>query len=1014
MSWATQYCAEPLTLSGGAEIKLTCVAVSEGNYQIIIEGTNLNGLGGSFYNPGAKDLRTAITSSTATKIVCEIAAESAPTVYTPLYVLCPGEQNISWPNDIEWGTCSDGDEKTASELAINATEKTLDASVPETFQIETTTAADYDGAITYASSKDGIATVSASGLVTAVGRGTATITVTAPETENFAASTKKLTVTVTGPINWEGVDWLTNSTQYKVVVDPEIGSQFGGIKKEDDNLWVGFPSAAFGACSIEYSAIGAGVSFPLSQFTMDYNQFTMVCQDVTYTFDVYNKDGELTDLSGINLALNKTANACINAATAGTSNNGNMGDRWASNGAKHYAAVGNDAEDWWSVDLGGFYEIDSIRIWFETAAPTDYDLLISNNGASWTVIGTYNAQPKTGQAATDANVYTFSEKVGRYVKIFARQGYADLAYGFSMWEFEVYGKRGTVEDANAPVLTKAELSGEPEWNQVKIAVAATDEEDGTVTSFHVVDATNGIDQVCTAVDGIITVTGLTGETTYNFTVTALDGAGNESNAIVVENVTTPIDDSVPLVAAAAPEARDAQWYRSLYSDTYTTALKHTFTLQNWGSTQGTEKVVEDNHYLLYDMSAGGTQVIWGENSENANAIVAKDEYRGSGTGVDASSMEYLHMDVWSKVAISGIKVLVNDDHLRTINLTGEGWQSIDIELANPVSANVNLSNVRWFKIVDINEPNRQKIAFDNIYFWRNAIDSDTEAPTDVTAEFAGSDLYTITLTLNAEEDNDDINYLVQLSGVDKATVAGKSGVAQSVVIKGLEAGTDYTFSVIAKDVVGNAAEAVEVNGSTKALPEAAPEPAATAANVKSLYSDKYESIVAISTYCQNWYAATTVHQIILAEENNTLYYDGLDNPSSFGWVFPAANAVGFQKLHMSIYPFKAGTIEIYPVIQPENQFHKVSPALNANEWNEVVLDYTENTFADFTQLGFTNYAGLGAFFLDNVYFFKDEPVIPSAIDNTNVGLKAVKLIENGQLIIIKNGIRYNVAGQVVK
>ena len=39
---------------------------------------------------------------------------------------------------------------------------------------------------------------------------------------------------------------------------------------------------------------------------------------------------------------------------------------------------------------------------------------------------------------------------------------------------------------------------------------------------------------------------------------------------------------------------------------------------------------------------------------------------------------------------------------------------------------------------------------------------------------------------------------------------------------------------------------------------------------------------------------------------------------------------------------------------------------------------------------------------------------PTAIDNTVVGEKAVKLMENGQLIIIKNGVRYNVLGTVIK
>ena len=108
---AKQYCQEPLTLNVGATIYLSCELVSDGQYRITVEGENLQGFGGSFYNPGAKDLRDAITSKTDTKIVCDIAAASAPSLYTPLYVLCPGEQNIGWPTDIDWtGTCGEGGE----------------------------------------------------------------------------------------------------------------------------------------------------------------------------------------------------------------------------------------------------------------------------------------------------------------------------------------------------------------------------------------------------------------------------------------------------------------------------------------------------------------------------------------------------------------------------------------------------------------------------------------------------------------------------------------------------------------------------------------------------------------------------------------------------------------------------------------------------------------------------------------------------------------------------------------
>ena len=47
------------------------------------------------------------------------------------------------------------------------------------------------------------------------------------------------------------------------------------------------------------------------------------------------------------------------------------------------------------------------------------------------------------------------------------------------------------------------------------------------------------------------------------------------------------------------------------------------------------------------------------------------------------------------------------------------------------------------------------------------------------------------------------------------------------------------------------------------------------------------------------------------------------------------------------------------------------------------------------------------------FVFNQEQVV-TGIDNANADIKAEKRIENGQLIIIKNGVRYNVQGQVIK
>ena len=43
-----------------------------------------------------------------------------------------------------------------------------------------------------------------------------------------------------------------------------------------------------------------------------------------------------------------------------------------------------------------------------------------------------------------------------------------------------------------------------------------------------------------------------------------------------------------------------------------------------------------------------------------------------------------------------------------------------------------------------------------------------------------------------------------------------------------------------------------------------------------------------------------------------------------------------------------------------------------------------------------------------------QKAVKDAIDNTTIAEKAVKIIENGQLVIIRNGVKYNAVGAVIE
>lgn len=151
--FAKQYCSEPLT-NGTNTIFLTCQKLSEGNYQILIEGEGLTGLGGSYVNAngvGGYYLNGDHQSVAAdgTSITCNISSTTDPTFYTPLYVIIEGVGEVPFgqPSDIEWGTC--GDVETDTEAPVMGTATLLGTPTHNSAQIQVSGATDNVGVTAY-------------------------------------------------------------------------------------------------------------------------------------------------------------------------------------------------------------------------------------------------------------------------------------------------------------------------------------------------------------------------------------------------------------------------------------------------------------------------------------------------------------------------------------------------------------------------------------------------------------------------------------------------------------------------------------------------------------------------------------------------------------------------------------------------------------------------------------------------------------------------------------------------
>ena len=509
-------------------------------------------------------------------------------------------------------------------------------------------------------------------------------------------------------------------------------------------------------------------------------------------------------------------------------------------------------------------------------------------------------------------------------------------------------------DTQVPVMDAASLDSKT-WNSAIINVAATD--NLGVASFFIVE----LDADFVASEGKITVDGLTQGTAYSFTIKAKDGAGNLSENSAEVSFTTDAHLTAPATAAPVPTWPAAQ-VKSLYSDSYSLAPSAIPNYNDcwWDCPNANEGDVEGNNYMLYDLYRNGMIGV-------------------SFANISVATMEKIHIDIWSSAAgtVTFRPITTggpNDP--QTLNLLGQQWNSFDLDMS--VFDGHNWADLYQyaFEYYQAGGLVGEYIAVDNIFFYRESELSDSEAPTNVTATAANS-FYSVKITAQAEDISGAVNFSVKNGDTEVATGAAASGAATTITVNNLTPGTAYNFNVIASDDAGNEAAPVAVAANTLAAPAAAPTPTEDAANVMAVFSDAYTPVVTVGNYCEWWWESPNVHNVTLGSGDNARFYDNNhSNVGSFGWSWSADNKIdfsGFQKFHLHIYPAQSGTIEIYPVIAPEAEFHKTSQTLTAGQWNEIVLDYTDKTFAPLNQIGFVNFFGLGEFFIDNVYFFAEAP-----------------------------------------
>jgi len=185
---------------------------------------------------------------------------------------------------------------------------------------------------------------------------------------------------------------------------------------------------------------------PRWTYFMGWAELTQKLNTNAQISDVYNAANVVTlnEMPGWNpvpnsLSKGKPVTASSTEAAANVASNavdGSYTTRWSS--------LYTDAQ-WLSVDLGANYNVNRVKITWEAAYGRDYTIQYSSNGITWTT-----AKAITGNTSL-VNDHTGLTGTARYVRM---NGSARAtAYGYSIYELEVYGTAANVNQAPTVSIT---------------------------------------------------------------------------------------------------------------------------------------------------------------------------------------------------------------------------------------------------------------------------------------------------------------------------------------------------------------------------------------------------------------------------------------------------------------------------------------------------------------------------------------------------------------------------------
>ena len=402
----------------------------------------------------------------------------------------------------------------------------------------------------------------------------------------------------------------------------------------------------------------------------------------------------------------------------------------------------------------------------------------------------------------------------------------------------------------------------------------------------------------------------------------------------------------PAAGAPVPATRAASNVISLFSDAFTDIGGINW-YPNWGQTTVVSDVlIAGNNTKLY-----------------SNFNYEGVQFTGA---VDASTMDSIHVDIWTADCTAFDVFLINTSPATVeqsvrVTPTMSGWSSFNIALSQ--YTNIALSNIGQLKLVST-PFGGTTVYLDNIYFFKSS-SGPTISGFTVPAKFMGDAPFTLT----APTSNSTGAFTYTSSNTSVATVSGSLVTIKGVgntIIKATQAAAGSYGS-------GSASATLTVTYPPPTVAAPVP-PVRPVANYISLYSNAYTNIAGID-WAPSWGQTTVVTDLTIAGDSTKRYTNFNYQGVQFAGVVDAS---AMTYLHLDVWTPDCTLLDVYLINQTTSTEQKVSLTPAVLGWNSFDIPLSQYNLIALNNIGQLKLVSLNGkeVYLDNIYFFFNNGVPP--------------------------------------